>query len=87
MRDGCEIVSAQYQLTDEYGELDNIEVLEVLQVGEGGSFAVTVPMVASRKGDDKDGRLYTVKLVAENGAGVGDSVVTNIVVKHDNSKK
>ena len=84
VHDGCEILSAQYQLTDEYGELDNIEEF---QVGEGGSFIVTVPMVASRKGDDKDGRLYTVKLVAENGAGVGDSVVTNIVVKHDNRKK
>jgi len=87
VRDGCEIDSFQYQLTDEYDELDKIEVLEVLQVGEGGSFAVTVPMVASRKGNDKDGRLYTVKFEAKNEAGVGESVETNIVVKHDNSKK
>ena len=82
--DGCEIDSAQYQLTDEYGELD---IIEELQVDEGGSFAVAIPMVASRKGDDKDGRLYTVKFVAENEAGVGDSVETNIVVEHDNRKK
>ena len=82
--DGCEIDSPQYQLTDEYGELD---IIEDLQVDEGGSFAVAIPMVASRKGDDKDGRLYTVKFVAENEAGVGESVETNIVVKHDNSKK
>ena len=82
--DGCEIDSAQYQLTDEYGELD---IIEELQVDEGGSFAVAIPMVASRKGDDKDGRLYTVKFVAENEAGVGESVETNIVVKHDNRKK
>jgi hypothetical protein len=87
VHDGCEIDSFQYQLTDEYDELDKIEALEVLQVGEGGSFAVTVPMVASRKGDDKDGRLYTVKFVAENWAGVGESVETYIVVKHDNRKK
>ena len=87
VRDGCEIDSFQYQLTDEYDELDKIEVLEVLQVGEGGSFAVTVPMVASRKGNDKDGRLYTVKFEAKNEAGVGESVETNIVVKHDNRKK
>lgn len=82
--DGCEIDSAQYQLTDEYGELD---IIEPLQVDEGGSFAVAIPMVASRKGDDKDGRLYTVKFVAENEAGIGESVETNIVVKHDNRKK
>ena len=87
VRDGCEIDSFQYQLTDEYDELDKIEVLEVLQVGEGGSFAVTVPMVASRKGNDKDGRLYTVIFEAKNEAGVANSVETNIVVKHDNSKK
>lgn len=82
--DGCEIENAQYQLIDEYGELDKIEDL---QVDDGGSFAVAVPMVASRKGDDKDGRLYTVKFVAENEAGVGESVETKIVVKHDNNKK
>ncbi len=82
--DGCEIDNAYYQLVDEYGELDKIEDL---QFGDGGSFTVAVPMVASRKGDDKDGRLYIVKFVAENEAGVGESVETNIVVKHDNSKK
>ena len=84
VRDGCEISTAQYQLTDEYGELDKVEAL---QLGDDGSFTVAVPMVASRKGNDKDGRLYTVKFEAENEAGVGESVETNIVVMHDNGKK
>lgn len=82
--DGCEINNAQYQLTDEYGELDKIDGL---QIDADGSFNVAVPVVASRKGNDKDGRLYTVKFVAENEAGVGESVETNIVVMHDNSNK
>ena len=82
--DGCEISTAQYQLTDEYGELDKVEAL---QLGADGSFTVAIPMVASRKGNDKDGRLYTVKFEAENEAGVGESVETNIVVMHDNGKK
>jgi len=82
--DGCEISTAQYQLTDEYGELDRVEAL---QLGDDGSFTVAIPMVASRKGNDKDGRLYTVKFEAENEAGVGESVETNIVVMHDNGKK
>ena len=82
--DGCEIYNAQYQLTDEYGELDRVEAL---QLGDDGSFTVAIPMVASRKGNDKDGRLYTVKFEAENEAGVGESVETNIVVMHDNGKK
>ena len=84
VHNGCEISTAQYQLTDEYGELDRVEVL---QLGDDGSFTVTIPMVASRKGNDKDGRLYTVKFEAKNEAGVGDSVETNIVVMHDNGKK
>jgi hypothetical protein len=82
--DGCEVENAQYQLIDEYGELDKVEDL---QIGDDGRFTVAVPMVASRKGNDKDGRLYVVKFAAENEAGIGESVETNIVVKHDNSKK
>ena len=82
--EGCEIYKTQYHLKDEYGELDNVADI---QLDDEGSFTVAVPMVASRKGSDKDGRLYTVKFVAENEAGVGESVETNIVVKHDNSKK
>jgi hypothetical protein len=82
--EGCEIYNSQYQLTDEYGELDKVDGL---QLDADGRFTVAVPMVASRKGNDKDGRLYTVKFVAENEAGVGESVETNIVVMHDNGKK
>lgn len=82
--EGCNIDNVQYQLTDEYGELDT--VADVL-VDEDGRFAVDVPVIASRKGNDKDGRLYTIKFVAEDEAGVGESVETNIVVAHDNSQK
>jgi len=82
--DGCDISGASYVLTDEYGELDRTENL---QINADGSFLVAVPMVASRKGNDKDGRLYTVKFLAENEAGIGESVETNIVVTHDNSEK
>lgn len=82
--DGCEISSASYLLTDEYGELDRTEDVTI---NADGSFSVAVPMIASRRGNDKDGRLYTVKFLAENEAGIGESVETNIVVMHDNGKK
>jgi hypothetical protein len=82
--EGCSIDNPRYQLTDEYGELDKTEKM---QINDDGSFTVAVPIVASRKGNDKDGRLYTVKLVAKNQAGVGESVETNIVIEHDNRKK
>lgn len=82
--DGCDIVKAWFELTDEYDELDHTEDLVI---NDDGAFSVAVPMVASRKGEDKDGRLYTVKFFAENDAGVGESPETSVVVLHDNGKK
>jgi len=83
--EGCDIFSVWYQLTDEYGELDQDEV--PLEINDDGTFSVAVPMVASRKGKDRDGRLYTVKFMAENEAGIGESPETTIVVLHDKRKK
>jgi hypothetical protein len=83
--EGCDIFSVWYQLTDEYGELDQNDV--PLEIKDDGTFSVAVPMVASRKGKDKDGRLYSVKFMAENEAGVGESPVTSVVVLHDKRKK
>ena len=83
--DGCDIDEAWFELTDEYGELDQKKV--DLEINDDGNFSVSVPMVASRKGNDKDGRLYTVKFFAENDAGVGESPETSVIVLHDNGKK
>ena len=58
-----------------------------LDIDGNWTFSVAVPMVASRKGEDKDGRLYTVKFFAENDAGIGESPETSVVVLHDNGKK
>jgi hypothetical protein len=82
--DGCGSVKAWFELSDEYDELDRTEDLEI---NDDGAFSVAVPMVASRKGEDKDGRLYTVKFFAENDAGLVESPETSVVVLHDNGKK
>ena len=82
---GCDISEAWYQLTDEYGELDQEKV--DLGINHNGTFSVAIPMVASRKGGDEDGRLYTVKFFAKNEAGIGESLETTIVVLHDDYKK
>ena len=82
--EGCDITNAWFELTDEYGEMDRTESLEI---NDDGRLSVAVPMVASRKGNDKDGRLYTVKFKAKNESGVGESPETNVVVLHDNRKK
>lgn len=89
VEDGCDYSGAWYLLTDEYGELGSTEEpLKVpVEVNDDGTFSVAIPMVASRKGHDKDGRLYTVKFMAENQAGIGESPETTVVVLHDNRKK
>ena len=82
--EGCEIDRAWYQLTDEYGEMDKEEAISI---SADGSFSASVPMRISRKGSDKDGRLYVVKFLAENESGVGESLGVDFVVTHDNRKK
>lgn len=82
--DECGVDNVRYQLIDEYGELGGIESLET---DENGAFSVAIPLTASRKGNDKDGRLYTVKFMADNEAGAAESVETTIVVAHDSRKK
>ena len=82
--DGCDINDLWYELIDEYGEMNQEK--HHLLFDAGGGFSVAVPMVASREGKDKDGRLYTVKFFAENEAGVGESPQTSVVVLHDNRK-
>ena len=89
VQDGCDISDAKYLLTDEYGELGSVDKpLEgSVVVNDNGAFSVAIPMVASRKGNDKDGRLYTVTFIAVNEAGTGKSPETTVVVLHDNRKK
>ena len=82
--EGCEIDRVWYQLTDEYGEMDKEEALSI---NADGSFSASVPMLVSRNGSDKDGRLYVVKFLAENESGVGESLGVDFVVTHDNRKK
>jgi len=42
---------------------------------------------ASRRGKDKDGRHYVIKIFAENEAGITESEILNAVVPHDQRDK
>jgi len=84
MDDNCSLQDAWYQLTDEYGELD---AKQPLSIDKDGNFSTSIEILASRKGNDKDGRKYTVVFSAENEAGIGESQATSIIVSHDNGKK
>lgn len=81
--EGCTLSGTWYTLMDEYGELDGTQSI---QVNADGTFIATVTILASRKGDDKDGRTYGISFGAENEAGVSNPIATSIKVSHDNRK-
>jgi hypothetical protein len=79
--EGCAVTRAAYTLDDEYNELDGGGTLSV---GSDGRFDVTVAVKASRRGNDRDGRTYTIALAAENEAGRAVGQALTITVSHDN---
>ncbi len=79
----CTTEKAFYSLTDEYGELDETTPLVL---DENGNFNISVDVIASRKGSDKDGRLYTVTFGADNEAGTAVGGEQKIIISHDNRK-
>jgi len=83
MPKGCTIYEASYTIDDEYGECSGEGSFTIDSDGE---FIVSIPVEASRKGNDKDGRLYTIVLSAENDSGVGMSQAIDVHVAHNQRK-
>jgi hypothetical protein len=68
--------SAAYTVTDEYGQ---IEPSDNLTLEADGSYAFTMALQASRNGNDRDGRHYTIGVSATDNAvnlGMGSATVT-----------
>ena len=80
---GCTLARAWYTLTDEYGVLG--ETKDLVTAADG-SFGFAVPVQVSRRGDDKDGRLYQITVYAADEAGTGASAPAAVVVRHDQRK-
>jgi uncharacterized repeat protein (TIGR03803 family) len=68
-------------VVDSYG-LDQ-PACSVGSLGAGGAYSFTVSLVASRNGNDKNGRTYTITVSASDYAGNPTSVSTTVVVPHD----
>jgi predicted outer membrane repeat protein len=80
---GVNASSAEYVVMDEYGQ---IQPRRAIALGADGRYAFTVALEASRRGNDKDGRHYTIAVSAKDRAGnlgVGSTIVT---VPHDQGK-
>jgi hypothetical protein len=71
-------------VVDEYGLVQPPCSLGPL--GAGGAYSFRVSLVASRNGNDKNGRSYTISVSASDYAGNPASVSTTVIVPHDQGK-
>jgi hypothetical protein len=81
---GCTLHETGYSIEDEYGIYTHVGEFVLSRAGE---FNVSIPVEAWRTGQDKDGRHYTIRLFAEDDAGIGTSDVLEAVVPHDKGKR
>lgn len=70
------MVSVEITVTDEYG-IYNMTV---------PGFGSIVQLEAWREGTDKDGRHYTITVVATDNAGNQSTAITEVIVPHDMRK-
>jgi hypothetical protein len=73
---GSGVSGAAYQVTDEYGQIQPGGSLSLVE----GSYAFTVALQASRRGNDRDGRRYTIEVRATDQAGNQGGASTRVTV-------
>lgn len=78
--ENCTLLSSSFSLVDEYGVYSTADVLSV---DVNGDFSLVTTVEASRNGSDKDGRVYTLTLLAEDEAGTAQSAPLASLVPHD----
>jgi hypothetical protein len=69
-----------YAVTDEYGSL---QPSGAVILKPDGSYSFSLPLQASRNGNDQDGRNYTITVTAQDNAGNTASASTIVTVPHD----
>jgi hypothetical protein len=85
--EGCTVGNAWYEISDSYGETSS---MGRLGVSDDGSFGTSVQVETSRKGQDKDGRVYTITLFAffeGNEEAIGKSAPFYVKIAHDQRRR
>jgi parallel beta-helix repeat protein len=77
---GVNLGSAAYVVMDEYGQ---VQPRGGLAVEADGRYTFTVALEASRRGNDQDGRHYTIAVSAKDNAGNLGVASTIVTVPHD----
>jgi Alpha amylase, catalytic domain/Neopullulanase-like, C-terminal domain len=80
---GVDSSTAAFAVVDEYG---SVQPSGQVSLGAGGSYSFTVLLQASRNGNDKDGRHYTITVSAKDFAGNLGSAAATVIVPHDQGK-
>ena len=75
------LASVTYVVTDEYGAPLSIDPRTL--TGNSAEWAEALTVEASRRGDDRDGRLYRVTATLTDQAGHTSTATADIVVPHD----
>ena len=77
---GVKASTATYAVIDEYG---SVHPSGPITLGSNGSYSFTIQLQASRNGNDKDGRQYTITVRAQDNAGNNGAASTGVTVPHD----
>jgi len=77
---GVDPSTAAFNVVDEYGQ---VQPHGRVSLCHGGSYSFTVYLQASRNGNDKDGRHYTITVSAKDYAGNPGSGSAVVIVPHD----
>lgn len=80
---GVDPNSASYRVQDEYGR---VQPSGAITLGAGGGYSFTVMLEASRRGDDRDGRHYSVTVSVKDNAGNTSSNQRTVSVPHDRGR-
>jgi uncharacterized lipoprotein YddW (UPF0748 family) len=75
------LASVSYVVTDEYGT--PLSIPERALAGTSADWAEALTVEASRRGDDRDGRLYRVTATVTDQAGHTATATADVVVPHD----
>lgn len=77
---GVDPATVRFSVTDEYGI---VQPAGPIALAANGTYAVDIPLLASRQGNDRDGRRYTIVIRAKDFAGNEGSTSAIVNVPHD----
>ncbi|MFH0909640.1 MAG: hypothetical protein V1929_12840 [bacterium] len=77
---GVNFDTVSYNVADEYA---SVQPAGQFTLNPDGTFSFTVTLTARRYGSDRDGRVYTITVLAADGAGVVGGGTATVTVPHD----